>query len=40
MVAWAKEAFKDEPGEYEFVRKVPGALRLAIQQTMKFEMVA
>ena len=35
MVAWAKENFSSEPGTYSFIRQVPGALVLAVQQELK-----
>ena len=35
MVAWAKENFSSEPGAYSFIRQVPGALVLAVQQELK-----
>ena len=35
MVAWAKENFSSEPGTYSFIRQVPGALILAVQQELK-----
>ena len=35
MVAWAKENFSSEPGTYSFIRVVPGALVLAVQQELK-----
>jgi len=35
MAAWVKDNFKDQPGEYSFVRKIPGRLVLAVQQELK-----
>jgi len=34
MIAWCK--LRLEPGEYSFVRKVPGSLLIAVQTQMKF----
>ena len=36
MVAWAKANLADEPGEYQFIRHIPGALIIAVQQNLKF----
>lgn len=40
MAAWAREQMGNEPGEVEFIRRVPGKLVLAVQTTMKFKAVA
>jgi len=31
MVAWTKKAFAQQPGEYAFIREIPGALVCAKQ---------
>lgn len=36
MVAWTKVNLGSEPGTYEFVREVPGALQIAQQLNLKF----
>jgi len=36
IVAWTKANMAQEPGEYQFVREVPGALVIAVQQNLKF----
>jgi hypothetical protein len=33
LVAWSKTALKDEPGEYDVIRRMPGKLTVAVQQT-------
>jgi hypothetical protein len=39
MLTWAREALKDEPGEYVFVREIPGVLKVQRENrtVVKFE---
>lgn len=36
MVTWCKANLKEDPGVYDLIRKTPGHMVLAIQQTFKF----
>jgi hypothetical protein len=35
MVAWARASIK-EPGSYDFIRKTPGSLVIAVQEEFKY----
>ena len=35
MIAWAKATLAEEPGSYEFIRVIPGALTVAHQTELK-----
>ena len=37
MIVWVKKVYGDQPGAYEFVRRVPGALTVAVQQEFSFK---
>jgi len=37
MVKWAAKTYKEEAGEYSFVRKIPGRLMIAVQQVFSAE---